>query len=527
MLRLWLGEWRKNDSQYWHFIPEPNDTGITLYMEGGESLATVEGVVRGHYGVCESKPMVITYGLPDWMVAPSGHTPPLTIGSTSELLQLMTSRPWMVEFTFYVTMGAKGVARYHFNRRSPFYIGSTSFIVDDTQNACAKAAYEKLVFGKRKIASEEVMNEIFGDQEMALFHRVAMEMEHADKEKNSDKYELGGPGTEIIRLDDDSEMEDASRVVVRMDSTRGVIQRGEGSVDKGKGISLDSVVQNKGPAVLWDVGVDFLGYTEISLRERAAALEASENAFWEGVLHEQTMSTCESTDSDEDNAVLTGITKTIPLTKEGGVALVDADGSSSTNNTAVNHAQSVAKNTSACMEAGVVIRAALGIGRVTVVPMENPGGVTAEEKTTKGDNTSAGSQGPPPEALTLTLACGGGGPSVETIPTKTNEGSASATDKDGGNTNVLSPRVLKIVTRNFEMTGGYGVNIIVLEAYNVSMLRGAYQEMIIPVGDYKGFPVNDAIFNGRRLSPPATRRPRKAKETKVLLAWGKTDEKHP
>ena len=68
------------------------------------------------------------------------------------------------------------------------------------------------------------MNEIFGDQEMALFHRVAMEMEHADREKNSDKYELGGPGTEIIRLDDDSEMEDASRVVVRMDSTRGVIQ---------------------------------------------------------------------------------------------------------------------------------------------------------------------------------------------------------------------------------------------------------------------------------------------------------------
>lgn len=60
------------------------------------------------------------------------------------------------------------------------------------------------------------------------------------------------------------------------------------------------------------------------------------------------------------------------------------------------------------------------------------GGVTAEEETTKADNTSAGSQGPPPEALTLTLACGGGGPSVETIPTKTNEGSASATDKDGG-----------------------------------------------------------------------------------------------
>lgn len=142
MLRLCLGEWRKTDSQYWHFQPEPTDTGMTLYMEGGESLATVEAIVRAHYGVCESKPMVITYGLPDWMVAPSGHTPPLTIGNTTELLELLASRPWMVEFTFYVTMGAKGVARYRFNRRSPFYIGSTHFDVDNTQNACAKAAYE-------------------------------------------------------------------------------------------------------------------------------------------------------------------------------------------------------------------------------------------------------------------------------------------------------------------------------------------------------------------------------------------------
>ncbi|XP_056844386.1 uncharacterized protein LOC130496380 [Raphanus sativus] len=291
----------------------------------------------------------------------------------------------MVEFTLLVTMGAKNVARYHFNRRSPFYIGSTSYVVDNNQTVCAKAAYEKLVFGKRMIASEEVMNEIFGEEEMALFYRVAMEMEKADNEKSRDKYDIRGPGTEIIRIDEDSEMEDTSRVVVRMDSTRGVIQRGEGSTDKGKGISLDSMVQNKGPAVLWDVGIDFMGYPEISLRERAAALEASENAFWEGVLHEQTMSTGEATDSDDDIDVLTGTTKTIPLMKEGGVALVEDDGSSSTNNNALNPVQSVAKNTSACMEAGVVIRAALGIGSVAVVPNEKTGGINAEEETAKGD----------------------------------------------------------------------------------------------------------------------------------------------
>lgn len=79
-----------------------------------------------------------------------------------------------------------------------------------------------LGFGKRMVASEEVMNEIFGEEEMAVFYRVAMEMEHADEEKNCHLFEQGGPGTEIIRIDDDSEMEDVSRVV-RMGSTMGGI----------------------------------------------------------------------------------------------------------------------------------------------------------------------------------------------------------------------------------------------------------------------------------------------------------------
>ncbi|KAF3557527.1 hypothetical protein F2Q69_00013929 [Brassica cretica] len=99
MLRMWRGVWRKNDSQYWHFVPVQTDLGLSLYMDEGESFDTVEGIVRTHYGVIETTPMVITYGLPDWMVVPSGHTPPLTIGSTTELVDLMAGRPWMVEFT--------------------------------------------------------------------------------------------------------------------------------------------------------------------------------------------------------------------------------------------------------------------------------------------------------------------------------------------------------------------------------------------------------------------------------------------
>lgn len=58
MLRIWRGEWRKNDSQYWHFVPVQTDLGLSLYMDEGESFATVEGIVRTHYGVSETTPMV-------------------------------------------------------------------------------------------------------------------------------------------------------------------------------------------------------------------------------------------------------------------------------------------------------------------------------------------------------------------------------------------------------------------------------------------------------------------------------------
>lgn len=81
-----------------------------------------------------------------------------------------------------------------------------------------------LVFGRRMIASEEVMNEIFGEEEMEIFYRVEMEMGLADKEKARKLAEQRLPLTGIIRLDDDYDMEDASRIVMRGGSTTGLLQ---------------------------------------------------------------------------------------------------------------------------------------------------------------------------------------------------------------------------------------------------------------------------------------------------------------
>lgn len=86
--------------------------------------------------------MVITYGVQDWMLFPSGLAPPLTIRTTTDLVKLVTERPWLMEVTLLVTFGSMRVATYHFNRRSNFMIGLTTYVVDETHDARSKAEYE-------------------------------------------------------------------------------------------------------------------------------------------------------------------------------------------------------------------------------------------------------------------------------------------------------------------------------------------------------------------------------------------------
>lgn len=149
---------------------------------------------------------------------------------------------------------------------------------------------------------------------------------------------------------------------------------GEGSAGKGNVVSQVSVGQNKAPAVLWDVGIDVGSYPEITIRNRAARMEASENAFWEGVLYEQTKTTQELTDSEEgdDMPLLLNMDET--LGKEGAPAVLVDDGSSSTNNTAVICAGTGSKATSCRMEVGFVLETAIAVEPVgQMVSVEDKG----------------------------------------------------------------------------------------------------------------------------------------------------------
>ncbi|KAG2293724.1 hypothetical protein Bca52824_040393 [Brassica carinata] len=59
-----------------HFIPHVTDCGFAVIMEDDERFETLETIVRRRYCVEESTLMVITYGIPDWMLSLSGKTPP-------------------------------------------------------------------------------------------------------------------------------------------------------------------------------------------------------------------------------------------------------------------------------------------------------------------------------------------------------------------------------------------------------------------------------------------------------------------
>ncbi|CAF1706478.1 unnamed protein product [Brassica napus] len=56
-----------------HFIPHVTDCGFAVIMEDDERFETLETIVRRRYCVEESTLMVITYGIPDWMLSLKGY----------------------------------------------------------------------------------------------------------------------------------------------------------------------------------------------------------------------------------------------------------------------------------------------------------------------------------------------------------------------------------------------------------------------------------------------------------------------
>lgn len=142
-VKLWRGEWKKNIEEEWHFQPDEDDIGVRVMIKEEETYDSLEGMVRRHYSLRATTPLVLTFRLPSWMLSPLGYkTPPTTINHTEDLCVLLSVRTSLSDLALLVIIGPKRVAEYEFLCRSNFTIGSTTYVVDSTQTAENRTGYQ-------------------------------------------------------------------------------------------------------------------------------------------------------------------------------------------------------------------------------------------------------------------------------------------------------------------------------------------------------------------------------------------------
>ncbi|KAJ4893780.1 Uncharacterized protein Rs2_20574 [Raphanus sativus] len=341
-----------------------------MFLDSPETLGLIDETVRENYMLASETPVLITYGMPDWMMFPSGPSPPITIATTADLVTLLSRRPYLAEIALLVTFGAKKVAEFQFLSRADFTIGCSTYVVGDGQDESARARYESLVLGERLLMSERVMSEIFGEQDMLVLHRVALEMAHADRV-------MGGPagsgvptGVEIIQLDDDDDMTEASQTGTAGNGTAGETR---GAIVPFQPQPLAQIPPAQAPPVLWDVGMDMLDYPEFYNAQRDGRLVVADAAFWNDLI-------------DDNNQSLEGV-YLVTNTNRQDVGLTQGESSPLT-------------PPISCTQIGDVVPTLSGEQGTEGGVVDGAGG-TAQEKTF----------GPlPGPSLKLSLACGSGEP---------------------------------------------------------------------------------------------------------------------
>lgn len=74
------------------------------------------------------------------------------------------------------------------------------------------AYFTGFVFGESLETSERVMRAVFGEHELQLLYRVALEMGHVDRGMGCHGVTNVGQGIDVIRIEDDEDMVDAANM---------------------------------------------------------------------------------------------------------------------------------------------------------------------------------------------------------------------------------------------------------------------------------------------------------------------------
>ncbi|CAN6910599.1 unnamed protein product [Brassica oleracea] len=281
-VRLWRGEWKKNGEDEWHFHPDVDDFRLRAMRKDDETYETLEAMVRRRYSLRPSSPVVLTFRLPSWMLSPVGYkTLPTTITRTEDLCVLLNVRTSLSDLALLVTAGPKCVAEYEFLCRTSFTIGSTTYVVDNTQNEGSRAEYETLVYGDRATQTERVMNALFPEDALRLFHRVSCEMAYADRCLANEINHNRGSREIIVVDDDDDVMYEANPVNVEIGESS---QAGGGGSLQPSMVFSAAMTQSQAPPILWDVGMDLANHQSQSNPQNVHSSLENDMRFWEGVI---------------------------------------------------------------------------------------------------------------------------------------------------------------------------------------------------------------------------------------------------
>ncbi|XP_056846155.1 uncharacterized protein LOC108831784 [Raphanus sativus] len=212
LVRLWRGEWLKEENGAWNFHADPTDFGFGAMIRDDESYESLLNVARMRYVVGQGTLVVLSYQFPSWILGPLGRrSVPISITTTADIPVMLSVREWFTKLVLVVTIGAESVARYHYNRRDNFVVGRKRYVVDGTQDEYARREFQRLVVGRRKTCSRSVLEDIFNEHEMMVLHRVDLEMDLADRlqEEADRRYEAIAREVILVEDDDDENMADA------------------------------------------------------------------------------------------------------------------------------------------------------------------------------------------------------------------------------------------------------------------------------------------------------------------------------
>ncbi|KAH0917889.1 hypothetical protein HID58_025549 [Brassica napus] len=168
---LFHGAWRRNEDGHWNFQRKPSDLGYTVMVKPTETVEGLPQLVRERYNLQPETPLVMAYHPPDWLLEPLGtRTPPIYLTTTSQVETMMHIRSWFSELTLCVSSGPEDVAHFQFLSNTTFTIGGATFVFKGLND-------------KELVASKEILEEIFNDQERVTIYRSHLEIEKAKEEE--------------------------------------------------------------------------------------------------------------------------------------------------------------------------------------------------------------------------------------------------------------------------------------------------------------------------------------------------------